>query len=696
MFFTPELLSKRDSGIGLLWMAATLGKTSIGKLNRRNVLSANIAKLCEMVAEPAEPLALRLSSNLLVGVVRVYKVKHDIFLSEVTTCFTSLKRTMLEMSAAETSAALNLAVGSARPDTITLSAPELGIGLGIDFDIGGPIWEDFFNPLAGAGRPQSPSPGITSQDFSKDTQTQSQRPLYTLEEPHNFFAMDELAPGDDPIDLGLGLGLEDFDLGLGQDAFGDVLPLEGDGAAKIGSPGKKRQKAKSKNATGMTGANKDAEAGQIVPFEPLNLGDWAIGVQPSSSGFGLPGSGGLGMSSSRLGSVQPQHFQPQEPQPMAIDIPEQAEGFPGQVENGEGGEGGDGAPPGPAAPKKAKKQKSALQDTRTELRDDELIASRNNYLKEQQKIRIEVELRRQERDASRVIDMWMEGVPYGVNCPALDDWFKQSFKALVDENSNRRKRDEDDGFAAPKLPTKRKREETPSQGPEIGRNRGTPMNFGDEYNWGGDVGVGAGTDMGFPRGSSIEAPEMGMRQSRPVSQARDDVNASQRSSLLPWDNMGVSSSTNGDAGPVNFPGAEGGNPLQVDHVTVKLRGSSRSGRESSAAPSRLSASPGRFGPGMDAFEGEAFDLGGTIEERPTQTEVTMERNSFKFLEYARMQTRALADPSGGVMFSSIAPVESSTTHVAAAAFYHTLVLATKSAVRVTQLEPFADFAIQTL
>jgi meiotic recombination protein REC8 len=51
-------------------MAATLGKTSVGKLNRRNVLSANIVKLCELVAEPSEPLALRLSSNLLVGVAR--------------------------------------------------------------------------------------------------------------------------------------------------------------------------------------------------------------------------------------------------------------------------------------------------------------------------------------------------------------------------------------------------------------------------------------------------------------------------------------------------------------------------------------------------------------------------------------------------------------------------------------------------
>lgn len=62
---------------------------------------------------------------------------------------------------------------------------------------------------------------------------------------------------------------------------------------------------------------------------------------------------------------------------------------------------------------------------------------------------------------------------------------------------------------------------------------------------------------------------MGMRPSRPVSQARDDVNASQRSSLLPWDNMGVSSSTNGDAGAIGVPGSEGGNHLQVDHVIVK-------------------------------------------------------------------------------------------------------------------------------
>jgi hypothetical protein len=74
----------------------------------------------------------------------------------------------------------------------------------------------------------SPSPGITSQDFSgTQTQTQGQRPLYTLDEPHaHLFATDDADKGADPVDLDLALGLEEFDLGLGQDAFGDPLPLE--------------------------------------------------------------------------------------------------------------------------------------------------------------------------------------------------------------------------------------------------------------------------------------------------------------------------------------------------------------------------------------------------------------------------------------------------------------------------------------
>ncbi|KAJ1311407.1 hypothetical protein OPQ81_009897 [Rhizoctonia solani] len=473
--------------------------------------------------------------------------------------------------------------------------------MGLEMDFSHFMWQDIMESAVGERR-SSPA-GITSQDFTGTqtrTQAQNDRPLYTLEESYEFLASNDPAELDAvAIDLNI-LG-EEFDLGLGQDAFGDIVPLEDLGPTHPISPTKK-SKPKSKGATKLD-KNPDPMYARepSVPFEPLNLDDWAIGFRPSSSGFGLPESGGIGISS-RAGS-------------------------------------------------------------------------------EQRKLRIEVELRRQERDTARVIDVWMEGVPYGFNCPALEGWIKQSFKSLTEDRADRRKRDENDGFAAPPLP-KRRREETPSQAPEIGRNDGTTMiNFGDEYDW-----AMGGLGSEIRRGSSVER---GMNPSRRASQAPEDFNISQRSGLLPWDNIGISSSTNGDAGPLNFP-------EKNEHVTVRLRSRSHSGRRSSVGPSRLSASPGRFGPGLEAFGSDVFELVNAVEEQPAQTEVTLERNSFKFLEYARMQTRALSDPSSGVMFSSIAPKESSTAHVAAAAFYHTLVLATKSAVRVKQTEPFGDFAIFTL
>jgi hypothetical protein len=93
MFFSPELLSRRDSGFGLLWygrlipalqlevqssdsvvayrLAATIGSKSVfKKLPKRSVMVADIAQLCDLIAEPTEPLALRLSSNLMYGAVR--------------------------------------------------------------------------------------------------------------------------------------------------------------------------------------------------------------------------------------------------------------------------------------------------------------------------------------------------------------------------------------------------------------------------------------------------------------------------------------------------------------------------------------------------------------------------------------------------------------------------------------------------
>lgn len=57
--------------IAIRRLAATFGaRSSFKKLPKRDVMGADIAQLCDLIAEPAEPLALRLSSNLMIGVAR--------------------------------------------------------------------------------------------------------------------------------------------------------------------------------------------------------------------------------------------------------------------------------------------------------------------------------------------------------------------------------------------------------------------------------------------------------------------------------------------------------------------------------------------------------------------------------------------------------------------------------------------------
>lgn len=166
---------------------------------------------------------------------------------------------------------------------------------------------------------------------------------------------------------------------------------------------------------------------------------------------------------------------------------------------------------------------------------------------------------------------------------------------------------------------------------------------------------------------------------------------SQRSSLFPWDNAAASSSS-GNV-PHNIQGSQ---DIQVDHVEVRLRGSSQSRRESSLIPSQLGsilAGPG-LSPalGSQVFDGEdyGFKVDKAAQEETQETQksdlnlVTLERNSFNFLEYAKMQFQTLSGPGIRLTFDTVVPTLTSTRHVAAAAFYHCLVLATKDLIHLEQ------------
>jgi len=61
-----------------------------------------------------------------------------------------------------------------------------------------------------------------------------------------------------------------------------------------------------------------------------------------------------------------------------------------------------------------------------------------------------------------------------------------------------------------------------------------------------------------------------------------------------------------------------------------------------------------------------------------------------------MQLQAVQRPSEGLAFDSVVPRETSTPHVAAAAFYHCLVLATKGVLRLqlNQVGTYGEIIIQ--
>ena len=68
---TPLVKDSRLYALNSCRLAATLGaKSSFKKLPKRSVLTADISELCKLIAEPPEPLALRLSSNLMIGAAR--------------------------------------------------------------------------------------------------------------------------------------------------------------------------------------------------------------------------------------------------------------------------------------------------------------------------------------------------------------------------------------------------------------------------------------------------------------------------------------------------------------------------------------------------------------------------------------------------------------------------------------------------
>ncbi|KAJ7487587.1 hypothetical protein B0H11DRAFT_2408492 [Mycena galericulata] len=733
MFFSPELLAKRDSGFGLLWLAATLGsKSTFKKLPKRSVLTADISQLCNLIATPLEPLALRqirvihtwdmrltyghiLPCSLGLGFDLHFPVKQEIFMTDVTNCVTSLKKVVQEMQCIATMGEqLQMAQPTARPSALNLAKDPKAAYL-IDFDALVADWDEFLN----IGEQLQPEEGETDDEFDpkvkarkanrKRTAQPAEEPrtdLYTLKEHHdhllsNSFDLSFNANGGDmnpsSSQNGGGFTLDDIFLAA-QDAL-DIDEGLGDDLAKELGEGwgifPENVNDMELDPPACTGAEipMDFDFGPEVPFDsvpeefmPRSESVFPVTPKkrkvcqniPPSTLRGTNAVLGAALSPatsfSRLLLSQDQD----QPQTPLLD-----------VTLNDHNQANRGA-------KKVKKTRLLL-DARTELTDEELKAARAQYLQGQTILRRELDRKRIEKEGGKILEDMLWGVPRGVQAESLVEFWQENFKVQVEARTGALMIHPTDG-----PPTKRRKIR------DLPNIEDVAQDFGDyvreEAFDNNDFNM---QDQGSTHQRSSEEPGQGRHVSRAPSVLGSNLDAapplpsgSQRSSLFPWDNAGGGSSSAGGFGPV------GSDRVSVDRAEVAMRGSSLSRRESSLIPSQsgsaldiLQFSPG-FPKGSQAFgEDYAFDVDNqpnsavVDSQRSDMNLITLERNSFNFLEYVRMQLQGLPSSVADLRFDAVVPMATSTRHVAAAAFYHCLVLATKDLLHLKQNEPYSALEI---
>ncbi|KAI0094873.1 Rec8 like protein-domain-containing protein [Irpex rosettiformis] len=700
MFWSTELLSRRDSGFGLAWLAATLGaKSSFSKLPKRSVMAANISQLCSLIAEPPEPLALRLSSNLMIGVTRVYKVKQEILLTDITTCFNMLKKAFQDVYVSNSAnVQLQMAQPTVRPDAVTLATNPTA-EFALEFDTLFADWDErtrgdeendtnddedeFGVKKKGKKKSRAKASSISQVEHARAD-------LHTLQE-HTDFLLSSSFDASFGIDgfgglipsssqLGGYMGFEDNfleGLDIGDDIGAELAKELGDGwGMPVDLPGSDDQ------------VNLDVLDVEMGPSMGINI-DFERGDCMSETGAGQAAELDFSPTRKRLFSeVDNDMMQPD----GSVVVPLSPFGSASQA---------DGDYWGPESNLKKPRRVRLLLDARTELTNEELEKARTCYMEGQAELRREQAQRKVEKEGMKVLEEMVWGAPRGINAPALIQFWEEIFKLQVGARSAQPIGD---------LQVTRLRRHVVESGQE---NAPTPEN-GWDY---GTLDDGMELDMGFGDAdlrnvmgqeeldlnsrvrSSEEPGQARLGSSRPPSvlgsnfglgtklpQSESQV----RNNMFPWDNAGgVSSSISG----VAF-GVGGSDRSSFPRADIRLRrGSSLPKGNIGGVPE----SPASFIPSGSHFDADAFELA-----LPTQAEdvsrietqgsnvsmLSLEKNSSNFLEYMKIQANALAAGTSSLKFGDVVPKDASTRHVAAAAFYHCLVLSTKDLISVQQGAPY--------
>ena len=94
MFYSTDILvTNKNGGLGVIWLAGTLGpKSQARRLQKRDYCSVKIPDACSYLQAPPEPMSLRLSASMMVGVTRVYSQQCMFYYGDVANLWSNLER----------------------------------------------------------------------------------------------------------------------------------------------------------------------------------------------------------------------------------------------------------------------------------------------------------------------------------------------------------------------------------------------------------------------------------------------------------------------------------------------------------------------------------------------------------------------------------------------------------------------------
>ncbi|KAK6503597.1 hypothetical protein TWF481_008610 [Arthrobotrys musiformis] len=97
MFYDHRILTQRKYGVATVWLVATIGpRTTLSKrVHKKEILEVNVAKACRTILQSENPLALRLQSNLLFGVSRVFSEQYNYLFTDVSNAHQKINREFL-------------------------------------------------------------------------------------------------------------------------------------------------------------------------------------------------------------------------------------------------------------------------------------------------------------------------------------------------------------------------------------------------------------------------------------------------------------------------------------------------------------------------------------------------------------------------------------------------------------------------